>query len=297
MFKSIRYYLMRALERVNGLFSSPLYLRLHYFLSMGKVLHLDNPRTMNEKLQWLKLHQHDPLLTTLVDKLAVKEYVASHYGEDLVCPVIALWSNSYLIDFDNLPDRFVLKTTHGGGSNGVVVCSDKSTFDKEAALQKLDRAMAANIYPIYREWPYKDVPKLIFAEEYLGDDLVDYKFYCFNGEVDCVLLCVDRQKGSPKFYFFDRDWNLLRYNKRGKAAPEGFTLPKPANIDQLFDLAAKMSKGFPFVRMDFYDVDGKCYFGEYTFYPASGFDANRLPEMDLYFGDKIDLSLVKEAGE
>ena len=121
---------------------------------------------------------------------------------------------------------------------------------------------------------------------------MDYKFYCFNGDVDCVLLCVDRQIGAPKFYFFSQEWKLLRYNLRGKAAPADFTLPKPKNIDRLFELAAFLSKGFPFVRMDFYDVDGKCYFGEYTFYPASGLDKNRLPKMDRYFGEKIDLSIV-----
>lgn len=133
--------------------------------------------------------------------------------------------------------------------------------------------------------------KKIFAEEYLGSDLVDYKFYCFDGDADCVLLCIDRQIGAAKFYFFDKDWKLCRYNKRGKEAPEGFTLPKPEGIDEMFRLASEMSKGFPFVRMDFFDVNGKIYFGEYTFFPASGYDYNRLPESDLYFGNKIKLPL------
>ena len=286
--------MMRALERVNPLFPDDLYLRLHYYFAMGKRLHLNAPRTMNEKLQWLKIHQKDPLLTKLVDKVTVKEYVAEKYGEDLVCPLLGVWDSVEEIDFDSLPDQFVLKTNHSGGSNGVVICSDKSLFDIDQAKRKLSLSMNHDLFPRFREWPYKNVKKRVFAEKFLGKDLVDYKFYCFNGVADCVLLCVDRQIGSPKFYFFDRDWNLLRYNKRGKAAPEGFTLPKPENIDTLFELAARMSEGFPYVRMDYFDVDGHCYFGEYTFYPASGFDSNRLPETDRLFGDKIDLSLVKK---
>ncbi len=283
--------LLRILKRVNFLFGDTLYLRLFYYFAMGKKLDLENPKTMNEKLQYLKLKQREPMLTSLVDKIAVKNIVAEKIGQEYVCPLLGVWDSFDEIDFDALPDSFVLKTNHSGGNTGVVICKDKKSFDVETARKKLTISMKEDIYPVFREWPYKNVKKRIFAEKFLGENLVDYKFYCFNGDADCVLLCIDRQKGSPKFYFFDRDWNLLRYNKRGKAAPEGFTLPKPDNMDLLFHLASKMSEGFPFVRMDFFDVDGKCYFGEYTFYPASGVDENRLPETDRYFGDKIDLSL------
>ncbi|MBR6181751.1 MAG: glycosyl transferase [Prevotella sp.] len=282
----------RVVMKMNFLFPDRPYLKLLYFLTMGKRLHLSDPKTMNEKLQWLKLAQRDPLLTSLVDKLTVKEHVAKAIGRKYVCPLLGVWDSFDEIDFDTLPNQFVLKTNHSGGNMGVVICDDKSRFNISEARKKLNSSLSFDIYPGYREWPYKNIRKKIFAEQFLGTDIVDYKFYCFNGDADCVLLCIDRQKGDPKFYFFNKDWQLLRYNKRGKEAPEGFTLPKPDNMDEMFALAARMSKGFPFVRMDFYDVNGKCYFGEYTFYPASGFDFNRLPETDRYFGDKIDLSLV-----
>ena len=285
-------FMSRALMRMNFLFPDRPYLKMLYYLTMGKRLHLDAPKTMNEKLQVLKMVQRNPLLTTLVDKLAVKEYVAEKIGGDYVCPLLGVWDTFDDIDFSTLPRQFVLKTNHSGGNTGVVICSDKSHFDVKKARKQIMESMATDIFPRYREWPYKNVRKKIFAEQFLGADIFDYKFYCFNGDADCVLLCVDRQKGDPKFYFFNREWQLLRYNIRGKEAPADFTLPKPENVDEMFQLAALMSKGFPFVRMDFYDVNGKCYFGEYTFFPASGFDANRLPETDKYFGDKIDLSVL-----
>lgn len=134
--------------------------------------------------------------------------------------------------------------------------------------------------------------KIIDVDEYLGDDLTDYKFYCFNGEADVVLNCIERNTGHPKFYFFDKEWNLRRLNKRGKDAPERFTLPKPKGMDEMFEIAAKLSIGLPYARVDLYNVDGKIYFGEITLFPASGFDYNRLPEADLYFGEKIVLPVV-----
>ena len=122
---------------------------------------------------------------------------------------------------------------------------------------------------------------------------MDYKFYCFDGRADSVLVCIDRQIGDPKFYFFDKEWNLKRYNQRGKSAPADFTLPKPDGIDEMFGLASKLSEGLPFARIDFYNVNGRIYFGEITFYPSGGFDPKRLPEADLHFGSMIDLSKVK----
>ncbi len=285
-------FMEKVLMKINFLFPDRPYLKMLYYFTMGKRLDLDAPKTMNEKLQLLKIIQRAPLLTTLVDKLEVKKYVADKIGEEYVCPLLGFWETFDEIDFNTLPDQFVLKTNHSEGNTGVVICQDKRHFDFENAKNTLTDSLSFDIFPRYREWPYKNVKKRIFAEQFLGKDIVDYKFYCFNGYADCVLLCIDRQIGDPKFYFFNRDWQLLRYNKRGKAAPADFTLPKPENIGKLFDLASQLSKGFPFARMDFYDVNGKIYFGEYTFYPASGFDANRLPETDRYFGDKIDLSLA-----
>ena len=278
---------------MSPLFGDKTYVSLMYYLYTGRRLHLESPQTMREKLQWLKLNFREPLMTTMVDKLAVKDYVRRVLGDEYVIPVIAEWDTADSIDFSSLPHQFVLKTTHSGGNTGVVICNDKEKLNIESARNKLSTAMGVDVYKRYREWPYKNVKKKIFAEQFLGDDLTDYKFYCFNGIADSVLICVDRQKGAVKYYFFDHDWHLCRYNKWGVEAPADFTLPRPQTLDRMFELAANLSKGFPFIRVDFYDVGGKIYFGEFTFYPSSGFSLNgRLEETDEYFGKMIDLSIV-----
>lgn len=293
MCKILRKILEKALYVLAPIIPDRPYVKWLYYSIMGRRLDLAHPQTMNEKLCWLKLHQRDPQLTQLVDKIAVKDHVARLIGEEYVCPLIQVWDSPADIDFEALPDQFVLKTNHSGGNTGVIVCADKKQLNVAEAKAKLEASLHEDIYLRFREWPYKDVPRKVFAEQYLGDNLADYKFYCFNGHVDCVLMCIDRQLGDPKFYFFDSDWQLCRYNKRGKQAPADFTLPRPKNIGKMFELASKMSEGFPFVRMDFYDVDGKIYFGEYTFYPSSGCDPERLPESDLHFGSQIDLTMVE----
>lgn len=287
--------LKRAATKLSPFFGDKTYVSLMYYLYTGHRLHLDNPQTMREKLQWLKLNFREPLMTTMVDKLAVKDYVRKVLGDEYVIPVIKEWDTATDIDFASLPHQFVLKTTHSGGNTGVVICNDKEKLNTERARQKLSAAMSVDVYKRYREWPYKNVKKKIFAEQFLGDDLTDYKFYCFNGIADSVLICVDRQKGAVKYYFFDHDWHLCRYNKWGIEAPEDFTLPRPKTLDRMFELAANLSKGFPFIRVDFYDVGGEIYFGEFTFYPSSGFSLNgRLEETDKHFGDMIDLSIVEQ---
>lgn len=286
---NLRRVLLGMLNRSYFLFPDKLFLQMRFYLEMGKKLSLRNPQTMNEKLQWLKLYNRKPEYTMMVDKILVKDYVSGLIGPEHVVPTIAVWDSPEEIDFGSLPDKFVLKTNHSGGNTGVILCKDKNSFATQEALVRLKKSLRSNIYKLYREWPYKDVHKRVFAEELLEDEggINDYKFYCFDGYVDSVLVCVDRQIGQPKFYFFDENWKLRRYNKRGKEAPEDFTLPKPLNIDRMFEIARVLSKGIPFVRVDLYNVKGKIYFGELTFFPASGFDANRLPEADLYFGGLI----------
>ena len=266
------------------------YLKVRYRLTMGKKLDLDNPKTMNEKLQWLKLYDRRTEYTQMVDKVLAKVYVASIIGGDYIIPTLGVWNHFDEIDFDSLPNQFVLKTNHSGGGSGVIVCKDKNCFDKKEAKRKLERSLKKDDYAkAFGEWPYKNVKRKILAEQYLGEELNDYKFYCFDGRADVVLMCVERETGEPKFYFFDREWNLRRYNKRGKAAPPDFTLPKPEGMDVMFELAEKLSAGIPFARIDLYNQQGKIYFGEITLYPASGYDYNRLPEADLYFGEMINL--------
>lgn len=281
------------LKRIWFLFPDELYLKIMFYVNMGRRLDLDDPKTMNEKLQWLKLYDRKPEYTSMVDKILVKDYVSEKIGPQYVAPLLGVWDKVEDIDFDSLPDEFVIKANHSGGNLAVLICPDKAALDVRKAKSYLRKSLRYDVYRAYREWPYMNVQKRFFAEEYLGKDLVDYKFYCFNGYVDSVLVCIDRQIGDTKFYFFDREWNLKRYNQRGKAAPADFTLPKPEGIDEMFGLAARLSEGIPFVRVDFYDVNGKVYFGELTFYPSGGFDSKRLPEADLHFGSMINLPDVK----
>lgn len=270
------------------------YLSLRYRFSMGYWIDWKNPQTFNEKLQWLKLYNRKPEYTTMVDKYAVKNYVANIIGEQYIIPTLGVWDRFEDIDFSTLPQQFVLKTTHGGGGGGVFICRDKNSFDKEEAKHIIETSMRNDIYKSLREWPYKNVPKRIIAEKFMEDmngELRDYKFTCTNGIAHNVMLCYDRRTGDTKFYFFDKQWNLLRLNKRGKEAPDNFSLPKPINLDKMFILAQKISEGIPYSRVDLYNINGKIYFGEITFYPASGFDNNLLKETDELFGNYIKLKI------
>ena len=228
-------YLMSQ-SRLMRLASDRQYIKWFWRLQMNYPLDLDNPRTFNEKLQWLKLHARKQAYTNYVDKYRVRKYIADTLGETYLIPLLGCYESFDRIDFDALPDRFVLKCNHG--SHCSMVCLDKKTFDMAAARRKFARWMRYNWYWYGREYPYKSVKPMIVAEAYMSDDspenrggLSDYKFSCFNGRADNVMVCIDRDKDDPKFYFFDRSWNLLRLNKRGKAAPEDFTLPKPEGMD------------------------------------------------------------------
>ena len=289
--------LLALLIRLSPLFRDELYIKMRYRIEMGRKLDFNKCRTMNEKLQWLKINNRYPEMTDIVDKIKVKKIISKMIGSQYVVPTLKVWDSAddiNICDIARLPEKFVIKTNHSGGNTGVIICKDKSKLDLIALRKKLDISMQTDIYQSLREWPYKNVERRIFAEEYLGDNIVDYKFYCFDGYVDSVMLCLGRQSAQhTKFYFFNKDWKLCRYNKSGKEAPADFTLPKPYGMDKMFEIAATLSKGHPFIRVDLYNVSGQIYFGELTFFPASGFDPNRLPETDLYFGDKINLSLAQ----
>lgn len=273
------------------------FLKIKYYLSLGKKLDLKNPKTFNEKLQWIKLHDRNPLYTMFVDKYLVRDYIKEVLGEEYLIPLIGVWDSPDEIDFDALPDKFVLKCNHNSGL-GMCICKDKSKLDIEKVKKGLRKGLAQDYYLSHREWPYKDVPRKIIAEKYMTDSpdvdsFTDYKFFCFNGKVDSVMVCTERSTGNPKFYFFDEEWNLKKYNIRGKEAPEGFTLPKPPKVEKMFEIARTLSKGMPFVRVDLYNSDGNILFGELTFFPDSGFDANLLKETDEYFGSLMELSETK----
>jgi hypothetical protein len=276
-------------KEINNILPDSIYLTRKFLKLMKRPLDLKNPKTFNEKLQWLKINDRRPEYINMVDKYAAKEFAARIIGDEYIIPTLGVWNHFDDIDFSNLPNQFALKCTHDSGS--YFICKDKSSFDKNVAKIKIESGLKRNFYYYGREWPYKKIKPRIIAETYIEDSpetgLPDYKFFCFNGEVDSVMVCIDRHIKETKFYFFDKNWILLRYNVRGKNAPKDFSLPQPKNIHKMFELAAKLSKNIPFVRVDLYEAQNKIYFGEMTFYPDSGFDPNILEETDLLWGEKI----------
>ena len=268
------------------------YIKWMFYSVFHRFPNLKNPQTFNEKLQWLKIHDHKPEYSQMVDKADAKEYVANIIGEEHIIPTYGVWEQFDDIDFNKLPHQFILKCTHDSG--GYYICKNKEDLNIKEARKKIEYGLGKSAYWATREWPYKNVKPRILAEAFMTDGeglegLSDYKFFCFDGYVHSVMLCLDRHLGDTKFYFFDKDWNLLRLNKRGMAAPKDFTLPKPQNIDKMFELASVLSKGHKFLRVDLYNCDGKIYFGELTFFPDSGFDANITKEADNIFGNLLKL--------
>lgn len=270
-----------------------IYLKIIFRYHMGYKLNLRNPRTFSEKIQWLKLYNRNPLYTTMVDKYLVKEYVSEKIGSQYIIPTIGRWDHPEDINWDSLPNQFVLKTNHGGGNSGVVICKDKSTFNKDLAIQKLNNSLKDDIYKHYREWPYKNVKKCIIAEEYMEDyetkELRDYKFFCMDGVCKALFIAKDRQNRSePYFDFFDANFRHLDIQQGHPNAPESPSRPKAFNL--MKDLAQKISENLPEVRIDFYEVNGKAYFGEITFFHFSGLCPFYPPNIDIEWGEWINLS-------
>lgn len=268
-----------------------IHLALMYRARLGRKLDLENPKGFNEKLQWLKLHDRNPLYTTLVDKYRVKQWVADKIGNQYVTETYAHWSRAEDIDISCLPERFVLKTNHDCG--GVAICRDRSEFDLEAAKKKLAKHLETNYYWGGREWPYKNVKPLIFAEEYLDpadgmNDLPDYKLYRFN--TGHVVTCAMTERFTGLGYtatYFDEDWHRLDMADEGHdTRPD---IPRPAQFDLMKELSAKLAEDMPFVRVDFYVSTSRLLFGEMTFYSASGFETWSPSSWDDCFGSWIKL--------
>lgn len=273
------------------------YLRFLFRFKMGTWPDFDNPTSFNEKIQWLKLNNRNPEYTRMVDKYLVKEYVESKIGKDYVVRTLGIWDNPSQIKWDELPEGFVLKTTHGGGSSGVVICRNKEDFDKDKAIRQLNNSMKDDIYTRLREWPYKNVKKRIIAEELLIDhslgsncDLTDYKFYCFNGDPIYCQVIKDRHT-KETIDFFDKKWQHMPFiGFTPTAVHSSKEIPKPQNYDLMLSLAKQLSSNIPFARIDLYSIEGKVYFGEITFYPNSGFGFLKPLEWNHILGDQLDIS-------
>lgn len=272
------------------------YLERLYLAKLKKRLDLDNPTTFNEKLQWLKLYDRNREYCMMVDKYEVKQYVSEKLSPSVVIPTIGLWNTVEEIDFDSLPERFVIKCTHD--SHGLVVCRDKSKLNISAAKKALKKALKRNYFHIYREWPYRDVKPRIIVEEYLEDsttkDLRDYKFFCFNGKARFYKVDFDRFIDHHANYY-DIDGNMLYFGE--EVCPPLFDrkLEMPSTIQKMIGYAEKLAEGSTFMRVDFYDVDGRIYFGEITFFPAAGFGVISPSEWDTKIGDMMQLPIQKRA--
>lgn len=276
--------------------SDEVYLKIAYRVKMGKKLNLNPPVTFNEKIQWLKLHDRKPEYTIMVDKYEAKNYVAKLIGENYVIPTLGVWNHFDEIDFDKLPKRFVLKCTHDSG--GLVICRDKNKLDKKASKNKIEKCLKHNFFWCQREWPYKNVKPRIIAEQYMEDstthDLRDYKFFAFDGVVKALFIATDRGNNEEtKFDFFDADFNHLNFTNGHPNANLNPT--KPETFEQMKVLAEKLSHKIPQLRVDFYEVDGKVYFGELTFSHWSGLVPFNPTEWDETFGSWI--RLPKEMGK
>lgn len=284
---------LNNIMRIFAFIPDKQYLKLMYRIRMGKKLNLKNPQTFNEKLQWLKLYDRRPEYTIMVDKYEVKEYVADIIGRKYIIPTLGVWESFDEIDFNKLPNQFVLKCTHDSG--GLVICRDKNKLNMTEARKKIEKSLKSNFYWVGREWPYKNVKPRIIAEQYMEDlndhELRDYKFFAFDGVVKALFIATDRgdKLVDTKFDFFDTEFRHLEFTN---GHPNAKVVPhKPETFDEMKKLAGKLSVGIPQVRVDFYEVNGKAYFGELTFAHWSGMKPFRPEIWDKVFGEFIELPM------
>lgn len=268
------------------------YLERMFRIQLGKNLNFENPVTFNEKIQWLKINNRESEYTIMVDKYKVREYISETIGEQYLIPLLGVWDSPDEINFDILPDEFVLKCNHNSGL-GMCICKNKSTLNIEKVKQDLSNGLNENYYLLYREWPYKNVEKKIIAEKYMSDqgkELQDYKIHCFNGIPKIILVCRDRFSDTGLTEdFFDIEWNHLNISRENcKHSVDKIKAPK--NLKLMLRLARILSENIPFVRIDFYEINGKVYFGEITFFPASGLKKFIPEKWDIDLGNEIQLN-------
>lgn len=266
-----------------------LYISFMFRRQMGYWMNWNAPKTFNEKLQWLKIHNRNPLYTQLVDKYEVRKYIAEKINSEYLVPLLGVWDNVDDIDFDKLPNQFVLKCTHDSGS--VIICKDKINFDFDSAKTRLSSRLRHNYFFYAREWPYKNVKPRIIAEEYMEDpsgELRDYKFFCFNGDVNFLQVDYERFIDHHRC-IFDANWNIQQFSIIYPPKKE-VKISKPSNLNKMLDIASKISKEIsPFIRVDFYECNEKLFIGELTFYPEAGFAKFTPNSWDQTFGSLLTI--------
>ena len=278
-----------VLTDISPVFATKMMYR-HVF---GQMPDLENPKTLNEKLQYLKFHDYydNDTITACVDKYEVKNYLTKKGYEDIVVPLYGVYDSADEIDFDALPEKFVIKTNHGSGTN--FLCEDKSGIDKDKTRKLVNGWLKKDYWREFAEIQYKKVKKKVLIEKYLGTDIHTYKFYCFNGEPKVMYISSNGENGEyDKYYdYFDMDWNHLNMSLKGhENLPDYHVLKKPDTFDKMKQLAGELCKPFPFVRIDLYDINGKIYFSEYTFIPTGGFMKLTPDEVENEWGSWLDIS-------
>lgn len=274
-------------KRCPSCMSDRWFINVKWLMCMGYKLDLSNPKTFNEKLQWLKLYDRNPLYTVLVDKYRAKQYVAEKIGDKYVVPTFAVYSSVDEIDIDSLPNQFVLKCNHDSGS--FIICKNKNEFDIDSAKKTLNKCLNHNFYKDSREWPYKDVKRCILAEQYLEDntfeDLVNYKFICINGTPVIMYITVKTDDIWENFY--DMNFRPIEFSHGYRRYEKDII--KPSLFDELKMVAQTLAKDLSVVRVDFYIINNKIFFSEYTFYDWGGFAPIQPFQWDIKLGEMINV--------
>ena len=302
--KSLGYYIKNprivfeglTIKFVGKLLPDKTFIKLLYHYVTGNELDLENPKTFTEKLQWLKINDKNPLYPTLVDKISAKKWVAEKIGGTYIIPTLCVWDRIEDVDFSNLPDKFVLKCNHNSGN--VIICQNRKSFDVDAAKRALEKSLNDRYYLKGREWPYKYVKPRVFAEIYMSPSdiweykpLIDYKFYCFNG-VPMYVQVIKNRGYNETVDFYNMNWEKQPFtgvNPTAKMSDKVDTAP--STLENMKEVAAKLSMGFPFMRVDLYEINHKVYFGELTLYPSGGFGCFKPKEYKLIIGNQLRLSI------
>lgn len=266
------------------------YLKILYKKVFDKKLNLKNPKSFNEKMQWLKLYDRNPEYTKMVDKYEAKKYVSKIIGEEYIVPTLGIYEHFDEIDFDKLPNQFVIKCTHDSG--GVFICKEKEKFDIKYVKRKIEENMKKNFFYDFREWPYKNIKPRIIVEEFIGENLIDYRFYCFNGKAKLIYMYINEsnsiEKPEPlKCNIYDTSWNLQKFHQNSLPTEEKYECPK--QLKEMIEISEKLSKDTKFLRVDLYIKDDNILFGELTFFPGAGFSKFYPEEEDLRMGEKLKI--------